>query len=175
MPDLYENTRPGYLADFVGQNASFSYQEKQKLLEQLHPVRRLEQASVYLAKELDILNLENEISEKVQQRVDKNQREYYLREQLHAIHEELGDGDADETGDDYSRRIRALRLPEETEEKLLGECRRLLKAAVHLAGGGAAAQLSRFCAGAAVEQAHAGAAECSRRRAHSRRRPFWAG
>ena len=95
MPDLYENTRPGHLADFVGQNASFSYQEKQKLLEQLHPVRRLEQASVYLAKELDILNLENEISEKVQQRVDKNQREYYLREQLHAIHEELGDGDAD--------------------------------------------------------------------------------
>ncbi len=127
MPDLYENTRPGYLADFVGQNASFSYQEKQKLLEQLHPVRRLEQASVYLAKELDILNLENEISEKVQQRVDKNQREYYLREQLHAIHEELGDGDADETGDDYSRRIRALKLPEETEEKLLGECRRLSK------------------------------------------------
>ena len=80
LPDLFEDTRPGYLADFVGQNASFSYQEKQKLLEQLH-----------------------------------------------AIHEELGDGDADETGDDYSRRIRALKLPEETEEKLLGECRRLSK------------------------------------------------
>ncbi len=125
LPNVLLDVRPGYLADFIGQNASFSYQEKQKLLEQLHPIRRLEQATVFLAKELDILDLENDISEKVQQRVDKGQREYYLREQLHAIHEELGDSDEAEDDDHYADKIRALQLPEETEEKLLGECRRL--------------------------------------------------
>ncbi len=116
---------PGRLADVIGQNATFPFDQKQQLLEQLHPFKRLELAVDFLAKELDILQLENEISEKVQENVNKNQRDYYLREQIHAIREELGEDDTDE--EDYDGKIRALKLPEETEEKLLKEVKRLGK------------------------------------------------
>ena len=68
----------GFVADFIGQNSSIPYPDKQKLLEQAHPVKRLELAVKLLAKELEILELENEISEKVQQNVNKGQRDYYL-------------------------------------------------------------------------------------------------
>lgn len=117
----------GYIADFIGQYATFSYKDKQKLLEQLHPLRRAESAVVFLTRELDIIRLENKISENVQERVDKNQRDYYLREQLHAIHEELGESDDEADVDEYRRKIRALSLPEQTEEKLLKEVKRLSK------------------------------------------------
>ena len=117
----------GYVADFIGQNATFSYQDKQRLLEQLHPVKRLELAVSLMAKELDVLRLENEISEKVQESVDKNQRDYYLREQLSAIREELGEDAEDDDADAYREKIRKLHLEEETEEKLLKEVRRMAK------------------------------------------------
>ncbi|MBQ5748891.1 MAG: LON peptidase substrate-binding domain-containing protein, partial [Oscillospiraceae bacterium] len=117
----------GYIADYIGQYATFSYKDKQKLLEQLHPLRRAEAAVVFLTRELDIIRLENKISENVQERVDKNQRDYYLREQLHAIHEELGDTDDEADTEEYRRKIRALALPEQTEEKLLKEVKRLAK------------------------------------------------
>ena len=116
---------PGRIADVIGQNATFPYDQKQQILEQLHPVKRLELTIRLLAQELDILQLENEISEKVQENVNKNQRDYYLREQIHAIREELGEDDTDE--EDYAAKIRALNLPEETEEKLLKEAKRLGK------------------------------------------------
>lgn len=80
-----------------------------------------------LAKELEILQLENEISEKVQQNVNKGQRDYYLREQMHVIREELGEEDDETDSEDYQEKIRALKLPEETETKLLKEARRLGK------------------------------------------------
>ena len=116
---------PGFVADFIGQNTSISYSDKQKLLEQQHPVRRLEQAVQMLARELDILRLESEISEKVQENVNKGQRDYYLREQLHVIRDELGDEDEGTDSDEYQEKIRALKLPEQTEEKLLKEAKRL--------------------------------------------------
>ena len=117
----------GFIADLIGQNASFAYSEKQKLLEQAQPVRRLEQAVRMLAKELDIMKLESEISDKVQQSVDKGQRDYYLREQLHAIRDELGEGDDAQDADEYRKKITALRLEKDTEEKLLKEVSRLNK------------------------------------------------
>ena len=80
-----------------------------------------------LAKELEILELENEISEKVQQNVNKGQRDYYLREQMHVIREELGEEDDEADSEGYQEKIRALMLPEETEAKLLKEARRLAK------------------------------------------------
>ena len=123
---LLSSEEPGYVADFIGQNASFSYQDKQKLLEQLHPVRRMELAVKLLAKELEILKLENEISDKVQKSVDKGQRDYYLREQLHVIRDELGESEDDDAAS-YADRIRDLHLPEQTEEKLLKETKRLAK------------------------------------------------
>ena len=125
LMQLLASKDPGYVADYIGQNTTIDYAEKQKILEQTHPVRRLELAAALLAKELDILRLENDISEKVQENVNKGQRDYYLREQLHAIQDELGEG-ADEDGEDeYREKILALHLPEETEEKLLKETKRL--------------------------------------------------
>ena len=118
---------PGLIADMIGQHATFSYQDKQKLLEQLHPVRRLEHATALMEKELEVLRLENEISEKVQQSVDKSQRDYYLREQLSAIREELGEDDDDDDADVYREKIRKLHLDDEIEEKLLKEVRRMAK------------------------------------------------
>ena len=117
MLQILSSDEPGKLADVIGQNATFPYDQKQRILEQLHPVKRLELAIELLAQELDILQLESEISEKVQENVNKNQRDYYLREQIHAIREELGEDDSDD--ENYAERIRALGLPEATEEKLL--------------------------------------------------------
>ena len=117
----------GFVADFIGQNSSIAYQDKQKILEQVHPVKRLELTVKLLAKELEILQLENEISEKVQQNVNKGQRDYYLREQMHVIREELGEEDDETDSEGYQEKIRALKLPEETETKLLKEAKRLAK------------------------------------------------
>lgn len=117
----------GYVADFVAQNASFSYEEKQKALEQLHPVRRLALVNTMLAREIEVLKLESEIQEKVQESVSQGQRDYYLREQLKVLHRELGDGDEDSELERYEEKIRALKLVEETEEKLLKEVSRLAK------------------------------------------------
>lgn len=119
----------GYTADFIGQDATFSYQNKQQLLGQLHPVKRLEQTVSLMAKELDILRLENEISDRVQENVDKNQRDYYLREQMSVIREELGEDADDDDADSYREKIRKLHLEQETEEKLLKEVRRMAKQA----------------------------------------------
>ena len=116
----------GELADFIAQNATFGYEDKQKILETLPPVHRLELCVRTMAKELDILRLESEINDQVQQNVNQNQRDYYLREQLHVIREELGEDD-DSDADSYRTKIKALKLPEETEEKLLREVARFAR------------------------------------------------
>lgn len=124
---ILSSTDLGYIADFMAQNASFSYQEKQKVLEQLHPVKRMELVNRLLAREIEVLRLENEIQEKVQQNVNKGQRDYYLREQLKVLHDELGDAEDDSELDDYRKRILDLHLQPEAEEKLLKEVARLGK------------------------------------------------
>ena len=116
----------GELADFIAQNATFGYEDKQKILETLPPVHRLELCVRTMAKELDILRLESEINDQVQQNVNQNQRDYYLREQLHVIREELGEDD-DNDADSYRAKIQALKLPKETEEKLLREVSRFAR------------------------------------------------
>ena len=116
----------GELADFIAQNATFGYEDKQRILETLPPVHRLELCVRTMAKELDILRLESEINDQVQQNVNQNQRDYYLREQLHVIREELGEDD-DNDADSYRARIQALKLPKETEEKLLREVSRFAR------------------------------------------------
>ncbi|MBQ7566049.1 MAG: endopeptidase La [Oscillospiraceae bacterium] len=121
------STDPAYVSDFIAQHASFHYMEKQKALEQLHPVKRLEMVIHMLAKELDVLQLQSELQEKVQENVNRGQRDYYLREQLHVIHEQLGDEDEEDEPEQYRLRIAALGLPQETEEKLLKEVSRMAK------------------------------------------------
>lgn len=124
---VLDGGEPGYLADYVAQNTPLAFETKQELLEQLHDVRRLEQVIRALGSETEILRIENGIQEKLKEQVDKNQKEYYLREQLKVIHGELGEQDAEDEAEEYREKIRALKLDEASEEKLLKEANRLEK------------------------------------------------
>ena len=118
---------PGYVADYICQNCGFRYEDKQECLEILHPVKRLELVARLLQSEIEILRLENDIAEQVQNNMNKSQRDYYLREQLHVIHEELGETDEEEEFEEYEAKIRELGLEKETEDKFLKELSRLKK------------------------------------------------
>jgi len=117
----------GFLADTMAQNSGIDFKEKCKLLCMLNPTRRLETAVKLLRHEVEVLRLELEIQERTKANIDQNQRDYYLREQVKAIREELGEGDDDSEIDEYSRRIRALKLDETSEKKLLKDVERLKK------------------------------------------------
>lgn len=124
---LFTSTDPGFIADVIGQLATFSFDRKMEILSQLHPIRRLETANRLLAEELNVLRLENDLSDKVQQRMDKDQRDYYLREQLKVIHTELGDAEEENDADGYRNKIRELQCPEDVAERLNKEVSRLAK------------------------------------------------
>ena len=84
----------GWLADFIAQSVPFSLTARQEILELIDPFARLQKTSIWLARELDMLELEDRIHERAQSQVDKSQREYYLREQLRSIQAELGELDS---------------------------------------------------------------------------------
>lgn len=86
-------TEPGWLADLVASTIELEVGARQELLEILNPTDRLQRLSIFLAKELDVLELEDQIHSKVQSEVDRGQREFYLREQMKAIQSELGETD----------------------------------------------------------------------------------
>lgn len=117
----------GFIADSIGQNSGMDYQDKAKLLCQLNPVRRIEQAIKLLHREVEMLQLEAEIQEKTHANIDQNQKEYYLREQMRTIREELGEGDEQEEYDEYRSKIKALQLPQDSKKKLLKDVDRLRK------------------------------------------------
>lgn len=118
----------GRLADYVASNLSMPYQDKQKVLNYLSVSRRMETLLTILDKECQILELEKKIEEKVHAQMDENQKEYYLREQIRAISEELGEGDdpLEESGE-YAKAIDALGLPESLSTPLHKECHKLAK------------------------------------------------
>lgn len=98
---------------------------KQKILEEERVIERLKQFEQCLNDELEISKIEKKIASAVRQNIDKNQKDYFLREQLKAIHTELGDDDKEE--DEYREKILAKRLPEELEAKCLKEINRMGK------------------------------------------------
>ena len=118
----------GHLADFVASNLSMPVEEKQRILDIPSVELRMETLLRILDKECQILELERKIEDKVQEQMDENQKEYYLREQIRAISEELGQGDDPmEEAVTYARSIDALDLPEEIRIALHKECRKLGK------------------------------------------------
>ena len=117
----------GFTADTIAQNSGIDYKEKAKLLCQMHPARRLESVVRLLRKEVEVLKLEALIQERTKVNMDQNQKDYYLREQMRAIREELGEGDDLDEFDTYSQKIKALNLKEEMETKLLKDVDRLKK------------------------------------------------
>ena len=117
----------GYIADSIAQNSMFDYRDKAKLLCQLNPVRRLEAAVKLLKQEMEMLRLESDIQERTRAIVDQQQKEYYLREQMKAIREELGEGDDINEFAEYEKGILLLNLPEDSETKLMKDLARLKK------------------------------------------------
>ncbi|MGI5971832.1 MAG: endopeptidase La [Oscillospiraceae bacterium] len=126
--NVVSSTDPGYIADYIAQNILIRHTEKQAILEELNPRRRLEKMNSILEREIEILNLEQGIANRVQEQLGKNQRDYILREQMKVIQSELGESDdALEEIEKYREKIYALKLPKESEEKLLREVARLSK------------------------------------------------
>ena len=119
---------PGQLADFLASNLPIPMEERQRVLEQLHPLKRLETLTRILQKECEVLQLEYEIGEKVKNQMEENQRDYYLREQLKAVSEELNDGDNPaEEAEGYKERVRKLKASAEVKEKLCKEADKLAR------------------------------------------------
>ena len=117
----------GYIADSIAQNSGFDYRDKAKLLCQLNPVRRLETAIKLLQQEMEMLRLESDIQERTRAIIDQEQKDYYLREQMKAIREELGEGDDINEFAEYEKGILLLNLPEDSETKLMKDLARLKK------------------------------------------------
>ena len=115
---------PGALADFIASNILVRHTDKQEILSCFEPIKRLEKLIVILEEETTLLECESAIHKEVRARLNKNQKEYYLREQLRVIKEELG-----ETGevDEYFDRIVDLHFPEEIEAKLLKDAERMAR------------------------------------------------
>ncbi len=118
---------PGWLADYIVQNISVEAEVKQDVLEELNVTRRLAMVIRVLGEEIEILKIENEIQDELRTQIDKNQREYYLREQMKVIQSELGDQDTASEAEAYREKVLALELPEASEEKLLHEVDRFMK------------------------------------------------
>ena len=116
------------VCDHVVASLPLSAEEKQGELSQLSVIRRAEKAIAYLQREQRIAQLELDIQQKVQERVDENQREYYLREQMRVIADELGEEENPlEESEEYRAKVKALGVSEEIEKKLLKECDKLSK------------------------------------------------
>lgn len=118
-----------YLADYIAQNISIDYNIKQELLEELNAVHRIEQVIRILGSETEILRIEGDLQDKLKTQIDKNQRDYYLREQIKVLQGELGDQDVSAEVEEYREKIFSLKLSEEVETKLLKEVARLEKMA----------------------------------------------
>ncbi|MEW6568859.1 MAG: endopeptidase La [Chloroflexota bacterium] len=117
---------PGWLADLVASALTMSIPERQAILETFAPVIRLQRISVLLGRELDVLELEDQIHNQVQSEVDRSQREMYLREQMKAIQTELGEADLwSQELAELKQRIAHLALPDEVQARALKELQRL--------------------------------------------------
>ncbi len=116
------------ITDYILSNIPLEFSVKQSLLDELNPLKRAESLCLILKREIELLTIEEQINEKVQEQMEENQREYYLREQIKAISEELNEGDgAISESEEYREQIRAIGFNEDTERKLLRECDRLMK------------------------------------------------
>ncbi|NBI08540.1 endopeptidase La [Colidextribacter sp. OB.20] len=116
---------PGHIADYIAQNIPMRNTDKQTVLEELRPARRLEKLYHLLEREVEILSLDQEIQERAREQMSEHQRDYYLREQIKAIQAELGE-EADEI-EEYREKIARAKLPGQVREKLNRELGRLAK------------------------------------------------
>ncbi|MGN0523695.1 MAG: endopeptidase La [Eubacterium sp.] len=118
----------GELCDYICSNTFFEFKDKQEILEIINPQKRIQQLLVLLKKENETIDIEVEIQEKVQKEIDRNQKEYYLREEMKIIADQLGEGEnVLEEADRYRKTIDSLKCSNEIKEKLYLECDKLSK------------------------------------------------
>ena len=130
-PEIYlkllASDDPAYIADYAAQHLPLRFEDKQSVLEELRPARRLDRLCRILSREVEILEVESELAAKIHEQVAASQRDYFLREQLRVLQRELGEEDEDNEIVEYRQRISQAKLPEEVREKLLKEVRHLEK------------------------------------------------
>ena len=112
------------LVNIIGSNLPMKYTEAQALLEETHVMRRFDILTGKIVNEIQVLNIKEELQAKIKERVDKNQREYILREEMKLIREELGDDSLISDADEFQQAAEALNAPEEVKEKLNKEIKR---------------------------------------------------
>ena len=127
MLKLIDKEDPSFVADYIALNVYLKTRDKQTLLEERDPVRRLRLLATFLTRELEILDIEQDINEETSERMNKSQREYYLREQMKVIRSELGEEGDDDDVETYRTKIREMHFAEDVEKKLLKETDRLAK------------------------------------------------
>lgn len=128
MMEIMANDDIAKLSDYIGANILLRLEDKQPVLEELHPLRRMGLVLRLLDKEIGVLGLEQEINEKIHTEIDQNQRDYYLREQIKVLSDELGEGDSpQDEATEYHKRIDRLKLPKEASEQLHREADRLFR------------------------------------------------
>mgnify|MGYP000890511277 FL=1 len=125
---ITEIEEPGMMADVISSYIFLNQDQKQELLESFNSNERLEKLYGMILHELDVLKIERKIGLKVKKQIDKLQKEYYLREQLKVIQEELGDKDGIQADvEQYTAKIKKAKLPKEVKEKATSEVDRLEK------------------------------------------------
>ena len=125
---IIETESVGELCNIVCENSFFSYKDKQSILEEFDETECIKKLLLLIKKEITTLHLEAEIQEKLQKEVDKNQREYYLREEMKVISDELGEGENHaEEADEYRNKISSLKCDDKIKDKLYKECDKLMK------------------------------------------------
>jgi len=120
--------KPGYVADFIAQNIYMKPEKKQALLEELHPLHRVQLLNRFLTREIAVLSIEQDLNERTHEQMSKSQKDFFLREQMKLIQAELGE--FDESYEDileYRNKIYALKLSDEITDKLQKEVSRLSK------------------------------------------------
>ncbi|MGI6736490.1 MAG: endopeptidase La [Anaerovoracaceae bacterium] len=119
---------PGRFADMIASHLDVKTDDKQRILESFDCDDRLDTINRILSREIEILNIEQDISSKVKSQINQNQREYYLREQMRAIQEELGiDEEVEDEIQEWKKQLAELNLPEKTAEKVEKEINRMAK------------------------------------------------
>jgi len=124
---MLTSQNPGYISDYAAQNLPLRFEDKQALLEELRPAKRIERLCRILTREVEILEVENELEGKIHEEMAANQRDYFLREQLKVIRRELGDDDEQDDIAQYRQKVAEADLPEEVRDKLNRELKRLEK------------------------------------------------
>lgn len=128
LSKIADSDKPGYVADFIAQNIYMKPEKKQALLEELQPLHRVQLLNRFLAREIAVLSIEQDLAERTHDQMTKSQKDFFLREQLKLIQAELGEfDDSVEDYHEYRKKIYSLKLSDEITDKLLKEVSRLAK------------------------------------------------